>query len=89
MFIDEVEVDDSTGALQSQASLSIKDPDTGEVIGAITLGFNLDALFIEVERHLGEWIEMSVEVQEIAHVDSHFTWRGSADRSDQTNLESF
>ena len=44
MFIDEVEVDDSTGALQSQASLSIKDPDTGEVIGAITLGFNLDAL---------------------------------------------
>lgn len=44
LFVDEVEVDDSTDALQSQASLSITDPDTGKVIGAITLGINLDAL---------------------------------------------
>jgi hypothetical protein len=44
LFIDEVEVDDSTDALQSQASVSITDPETGEVIGAITLGINLDAL---------------------------------------------
>lgn len=44
LFIDEVEVDDSTNALQSQASLSITDPETGKVIGAITLGINLDAL---------------------------------------------
>lgn len=44
LFIDEAEVDDSTGALQSQASISIVDPATGEVIGAITLGINLDAL---------------------------------------------
>lgn len=44
LFVDEVEVDDSTDALQSQASLSITDPDTGKVIGAITIGINLDAL---------------------------------------------
>lgn len=44
LFVDEVEVDDSTDALQSQASLSITDPATGKVIGAITLGINLDAL---------------------------------------------
>lgn len=44
IFVDEVEVDDSTEALQSQASLSITDPATGKVIGAITLGINLDAL---------------------------------------------
>lgn len=44
VFIDAAEVDDSTGALQSQASIAISDPDTGEVIGAITIGFNLDAL---------------------------------------------
>jgi hypothetical protein len=39
LFVDEVEVDDSTEGLQSQASLSITDPATGKVIGAITLGF--------------------------------------------------
>jgi hypothetical protein len=44
IFIDSAEVDDSTGALQSQASIAISDPATGEVIGAITIGFNLDAL---------------------------------------------
>lgn len=44
LFVDEVEVDDSTDALQSQASISITDPATGKVIGAITLGINLDAL---------------------------------------------
>ena len=44
VFIDGAEVDDSTGFLQFQASLSIKDPDNGEVIGAITLGINIDAL---------------------------------------------
>jgi len=44
VFIDEAEIDDSTQALQSQASVSIKDPDTGKVIGAITIGINLDSL---------------------------------------------
>lgn len=44
IFIDSAEVDGSTGALQSQASIAISDPATGEVIGAITIGINLDAL---------------------------------------------
>jgi len=44
IFIDEAEIDDSTSTLQAQASISIVDPDSGKVIGAVTLGFNLDAL---------------------------------------------
>lgn len=44
MFVDEVEQDESTQALQSQASLTIADPDSGEPIGAITVGINLDQL---------------------------------------------
>ena len=43
-FVDEVEKDESTQMLQTQISLSIKDPDTNEVIGAITVGVNVDAL---------------------------------------------
>lgn len=33
-----MEVDSSTGAYQGQASMTITDPDTGEPIGAITIG---------------------------------------------------
>lgn len=44
VFVDEVEEDESTQALQSQASLTISDPATGEAIGAITVGINLDML---------------------------------------------
>jgi hypothetical protein len=44
IFIDEVEMDESTQAFQSQLSMSIVDPATGEVIGAITVGVNIDAL---------------------------------------------
>lgn len=44
IFVDEVEKDESTQMLQTQISLSIKDPDTNEVIGAITVGVNVDAL---------------------------------------------
>ncbi|MDO9416940.1 hypothetical protein [Pararhizobium sp.] len=44
VFIDEAVKDDSTQMLQSQASLTIKDPATGEAIGAITVGINLDSL---------------------------------------------
>lgn len=44
IFVDEVEVDDSSGALQSQVSMTIADPDTGEALGAITIGINVDAL---------------------------------------------
>jgi len=44
MFIDEVEQDESTQTFQSQLSMSIVDPATGKVIGAITVGVNIDAL---------------------------------------------
>jgi hypothetical protein len=41
MFIDEVEFDESTQTYQAQVSLSIADPDSGEAIGAITVGVNV------------------------------------------------
>ncbi len=44
LHISEVEFDDSTGFYQSQASLAIKDPSTGEVIGAVTFGINVQNL---------------------------------------------
>jgi hypothetical protein len=44
VFVDEVEEDESTQALQSQASVTISDPATGKAIGAITVGINLDML---------------------------------------------
>jgi hypothetical protein len=44
IFVDEVEMDESTQAFQAQVSMSIVDPATGEVIGAITVGVNVDAL---------------------------------------------
>lgn len=43
LFVDGVEKDESTQALQSQASMTISD-ETGAPIGAITVGVNLDAL---------------------------------------------
>jgi hypothetical protein len=44
VFVDKVEKDESTQQLQVQVSVSIKDPETGKVIGAITLGLNVDQL---------------------------------------------
>lgn len=44
MMIDEVEFDESSQTFQSQLSMSITDPATGEVIGAITVGINVDAI---------------------------------------------
>ncbi|MGH6948469.1 MAG: hypothetical protein ACREDZ_14145 [Kiloniellales bacterium] len=44
VFIDEVEMDESTQTFQSQVSLSVVDPASGTVIGAITVGVNIDAL---------------------------------------------
>lgn len=44
LFVDVAEKDESTQMLQSQASLTISDPQTGRPIGAITIGINLDAL---------------------------------------------
>jgi len=44
LFVDAAEKDESTQMLQSQASLTISDPNTRQPIGAITIGINLDAL---------------------------------------------
>ncbi|WP_428428776.1 hypothetical protein [Pararhizobium sp.] len=44
LFVDVAEKDESTQMLQSQASLTVSDPQTGQPIGAITVGINLDAL---------------------------------------------
>lgn len=43
IFVDAVEKDESTQALQSQASITIVD-ESGAPIGAITVGLNMDAL---------------------------------------------
>lgn len=43
LFVDDIEKDESTQALQSQASMTIND-EAGNPIGAITVGINLDAL---------------------------------------------
>lgn len=44
VFIDEVEFDESTQTFQSQLSLPVVDPQSGDVIGAVTIGVNVDAL---------------------------------------------
>lgn len=44
IFVDEVEMDESTQTFQAQVSMAVVDPATGEVIGAITVGVNVDAL---------------------------------------------
>ncbi len=44
IFIDEVEKDESTQRLQSQVSIAISDPATGQAIGAITLGIDVEGL---------------------------------------------
>lgn len=44
LFVDEVEFDESTQTMQSQASFTMLDPATGAAIGAVTVGFNVDLL---------------------------------------------
>lgn len=44
IFVDEVKLDESTQALQSQVSFSVVDPATNAVIGAITFGIAMEAL---------------------------------------------
>lgn len=44
LFVGRAEKDESTQMLQSQASLTVSDPQTGQPIGTITVGINLDAL---------------------------------------------
>ncbi|SHO58988.1 hypothetical protein VQ7734_04763 [Vibrio quintilis] len=44
VHISEVEEDESTQTFQSQVSMSITDPSSGQVIGAITVGVNVEEL---------------------------------------------
>lgn len=44
LFVDRAEKDESTQTLQSQASLTVSDPQTHQPIGTLTVGINLDAL---------------------------------------------
>lgn len=45
IFVDEIEFDESTQSYLGQVSISISDPDTGEVIGAMTIGLNADLFY--------------------------------------------
>lgn len=45
LFIDEVEFDESTQSYLGQVSVEITDPDTGQAIGAVTVGLNAEMLF--------------------------------------------
>jgi len=44
VFVDEIDFDDSSGMFLSQVNAAIADPDTGEVIGAVTVGVNVEML---------------------------------------------
>lgn len=44
VFIDDVEFDESTQTFQAQLSLPVVDPSTGETIGAVTVGVNVELL---------------------------------------------
>ena len=44
VHISDVEFDESTQTYQGQISVAISDPATGDVVGAITFGVNVDAL---------------------------------------------
>lgn len=45
VFVDDIELDESTQTYQGQASFAITDPSSGVVIGAITIGLNAEAFF--------------------------------------------
>jgi len=45
VFIDEIELDESTQIYQGQVSFAVTDPATGDVVGAITVGLDASAFF--------------------------------------------
>lgn len=45
IFVDEIELDESTQTYQGQVSIAITDPASGQVIGAITIGLDAGAFF--------------------------------------------
>jgi hypothetical protein len=44
VFVDDVEFDDSSETFQCQVSATVVDPESGQAIGAVTFGINIDAL---------------------------------------------
>lgn len=44
IFVDDIEEDESTGVLQTQVSITITDPESGQPIGAMTVGIDMDRL---------------------------------------------
>jgi hypothetical protein len=44
VHVSEIEFDDSTQKYQTQVSMTVTDPDTGEPIGAVTFGIDLNVL---------------------------------------------
>lgn len=47
VFVDEVEMDESTQRFQTQVSIAISDPETGENIGAVTIGVDAENLLMQ------------------------------------------
>lgn len=47
MFVDDVEMDESTQSFQTQISIAITDPATGENIGAVTIGVDAEGLLMQ------------------------------------------
>ncbi len=45
IFVDAIEFDESSQSYLGQVSISITDPDSGEVIGAMTIGLNAELFF--------------------------------------------
>lgn len=45
IFVDAVEFDESSQTYQGQISISLVDPDSGELVGAMTIGLNAEAFF--------------------------------------------
>jgi hypothetical protein len=46
LFVDDVEMDESSQRYQAQVSYSISDPVTGDVIGAVTIGIDAEGLLM-------------------------------------------
>lgn len=47
MFVGEVEMDESTQRFQTQINMAITDPETGENIGAVTVGVDAESLLMQ------------------------------------------
>jgi hypothetical protein len=45
IFVDEIELDESTQTYSGQISVTLVDPDTGAAIGAVTVGLNAEMFF--------------------------------------------